>query len=271
MSEWWTYHLSDFLLFSRSTYYRLFEIYNTAIWPAQVVAVALGLLILALLWRRAEGSRGRLIAAIVAACWLWVGIAFHASRYATINWAAIGFAWAFGIEAALLIGMGVIRGSLRFDRQAGGVASGSRDLSVRARSPAAHRSAARARMAAGRSSASRPIRRPWRLSESWSPQMPRPVVADGRARPLVRGHGGAARDEGALLGLACRGRTERGGRGATGAQEEAGEFRSRVAVGRAAADRFGEAVRRLALYRMGSMGCAWALCRIALANARSFS
>ena len=43
MSEWWTYTLSDFLLFSPRTYYRLFEIYNAAIWPAQIVALGLGL------------------------------------------------------------------------------------------------------------------------------------------------------------------------------------------------------------------------------------
>ena len=42
MSEWWTYHLSDFLLFSPRTYYRLFELYNAAIWPAQIVALGAG-------------------------------------------------------------------------------------------------------------------------------------------------------------------------------------------------------------------------------------
>jgi hypothetical protein len=117
MSEWWTYHLSDFLLFSSSTYYRLFEIYNAAIWPAQVAAVGLGLAIVALLLRRLGEARGRWIPAILAAGWLWVAIAFHASRYATINWAAVYFAWAFGVEAALLIWLGVVRG-LRFERRA---------------------------------------------------------------------------------------------------------------------------------------------------------
>ena len=37
MSEWWTYHLSDFLLFAPRTYYRLFELYNAAIWPGAEV------------------------------------------------------------------------------------------------------------------------------------------------------------------------------------------------------------------------------------------
>jgi Family of unknown function (DUF6064) len=118
MSEWWTYTLSDFLLFSSRTYYRLFEIYNAAIWPAQIAAIGLGLAILVLL-RRAAGTRGRWIAAILAGCWLWVAIAFHADRYATINWAAVYFAWAFGLEAAVLIWIGILRGRLTFERPAG--------------------------------------------------------------------------------------------------------------------------------------------------------
>ena len=115
MSEWWTYSLSDFLLFSPRTYYRLYELYNAAIWPAQVVALGLGLAIWVLM-RRFTASRERAIAAILAGCWLWVAIAFHARRYATINWAAVYFAAGFALEAALLIWFGVIRGRLSFDR-----------------------------------------------------------------------------------------------------------------------------------------------------------
>lgn len=117
-SEWWTYSLRDLLLFSSRTYYRLFELYNAAIWPAQVAALGLGLAVLALL-RRPSAARARAIAAILAGCWLWVAIAFHAHRYAKINSAAISFAAAFGLEAALLIWIGVLRGRLSFERTAG--------------------------------------------------------------------------------------------------------------------------------------------------------
>ena len=117
MSEWWTYRLSDFLLFSSQTYYRLFELYNAAIWPGQVVAVVLGIAIWTAL-RRPDRLRGRLIAAILAGCWLWIAFAFHLRRYATINWAAIYFAWGYGLQAALLIWSGVIRGRLRFEPRA---------------------------------------------------------------------------------------------------------------------------------------------------------
>jgi hypothetical protein len=113
VSEWWTYHLSDFLLFSPRTYYRLFELYNADIWPAQLLTLALGVAILVLL-RHGRAWRGRAVAAILAGCWLWVAWAFHFNRYATINWAATYFAGAFAIEAMLLIWTGVIRGRLLF-------------------------------------------------------------------------------------------------------------------------------------------------------------
>jgi hypothetical protein len=117
MSEWWTYRLSNFLLFSPQTYHRLFELYNAAIWPAQIAAVAVGLAILLLLVRP-ERTRSRILAALLVACWCWIAIAFHANHYATINWAAIYFAWAFGLEAALLLWTGVVRGRLVFERDA---------------------------------------------------------------------------------------------------------------------------------------------------------
>jgi hypothetical protein len=115
MSEWWTYTLSDFLLFSPRTYYRLFELYNAEIWPAQLVTLALGVVILVLLWH--GGARqGRLIAAGLAGSWLFVAWAFHFNRYATINWAAIYVAAGFAIEALLLLAV-VIRGTIHFDRK----------------------------------------------------------------------------------------------------------------------------------------------------------
>ena len=88
MPEWWTYSLTDFLLFSPRTYYRLIERHNLALWPAQLLALALGAVIAGLL-RRPTPARGRAIAAILAVLWAWVGWTFVAGRYATINWAAV--------------------------------------------------------------------------------------------------------------------------------------------------------------------------------------
>ena len=113
MSEWWTYTLSDFLLFSPRTYYRLFELYNTAVWPLQIVTLALGLAMLAMVVRGAAWS-GRAVAAILAALWLFVAWAYLLQRYDTINWAARYFAIGFALQAALLLWTGVIRDRVRF-------------------------------------------------------------------------------------------------------------------------------------------------------------
>lgn len=70
MSDWLSYRLSDFLMFSPETYYRLLELYNEAVWPAQVAALAAGLLLLVLL-RRPGAPSGSLVALLLAACWFW--------------------------------------------------------------------------------------------------------------------------------------------------------------------------------------------------------
>jgi len=101
MSEWWKYHISDFLLFSPRTYYRMIERHNEAVWPGQLVTLALGVGILVLLYRPAP-ERRRIIAGIVAVLWAFVAWAFLWKRYATINWAATYFAWLFAIESLLL-------------------------------------------------------------------------------------------------------------------------------------------------------------------------
>jgi hypothetical protein len=84
MSEWWTYSLSDFLLFSPRTYYRLFELYNLAVWPWHVLAIVLGLAVL-VLWLRRGAWQGRSVAVILAACWLFVAWAYLLARYDTIT------------------------------------------------------------------------------------------------------------------------------------------------------------------------------------------
>jgi hypothetical protein len=107
MSEWWTYRLSDFLMFSPATYWRLVERYNRDVWPLQLVAIAAGAM---LLWWAAvrRPAAGRVVAAVLAPVWLWVGWAFHWQRYAPINWAAEYLAMAFALQALLLFAVAVI-------------------------------------------------------------------------------------------------------------------------------------------------------------------
>ena len=111
MSELLTYRLSDFLLFSPQTYYRLFELYNKDIWPIQILTLAFGAAITVLVVCKPVWH-GRAVTAILSAVWLWVAWAYHLQRYATINWAAHFFAAGFAVEAGLLIWTGIIRGRL---------------------------------------------------------------------------------------------------------------------------------------------------------------
>lgn len=113
MPDWWTYRLSDFLLFSPRTYHRLFELYNAEVWPAHIVALAAGGAVVWLV-RRGGAGQGRAVAALLAAAWLWVAWAYHHQRYATINWAAAYSAAGFTAEAALLAWVGLVRNRLRF-------------------------------------------------------------------------------------------------------------------------------------------------------------
>lgn len=113
MPDWLTYRLSDFLLFSPRTYYRMFELYHAQIWPIHLMVLG-SMAAIAVLLRRQEEWRDRAITGVLAVWWAWVAIAFHLQRYATINWAARYFAALFTIQALLLVWYGVVHGRLHF-------------------------------------------------------------------------------------------------------------------------------------------------------------
>jgi hypothetical protein len=114
MSEWWTYRLTSFLLFSPRTYYRTIELYNVGVWPVQLVGLAIGVAIIVLLATRSS-RRDRIVSALLAACWLWIGWAFHYERYAQINWVATWIGAVFALQSGFFVGVGVIGGRIAFD------------------------------------------------------------------------------------------------------------------------------------------------------------
>lgn len=102
MSEWWTYGLSDFLMFSPEAYWRLVARYNNAWWPAQIAGVAAVAGILALVALRRPWST-RAILVVTAVAWAWVAWAFHAQRYLEIFLGARWLAGAWAAQATLLL------------------------------------------------------------------------------------------------------------------------------------------------------------------------
>jgi hypothetical protein len=113
MQDWWSYTLSDLLLFSPRTYYRMIERHNETVWPAQLLTMALGIGILGMLLRP-TARHGRIIAGILATLWIGVAWVFLLERYATINWAIRYLLPLFVLEALLLVWWGVIGGKLIF-------------------------------------------------------------------------------------------------------------------------------------------------------------
>lgn len=101
MSEWWTYSLSDFLMFSSRSYFRLIALYNEALWPAHLLAIAVGVVVIGCI-AVAQHKTYRIAALVLAISWAWVAWAYHLERYADINTAGPYFAAAFALQALLL-------------------------------------------------------------------------------------------------------------------------------------------------------------------------
>lgn len=92
--------------------------YNEAIWPAQVVAYALGLAAVFLVFLRSRWSSA-LIAAILAAAWIWTGAVYHLQHFATINFWAPVFGVAFILQGLLLLWTGVAKRHVIFGFEPG--------------------------------------------------------------------------------------------------------------------------------------------------------
>jgi hypothetical protein len=85
MSDWWTYSPADLLLFSPRVYYRMLELHNEALWPAQLVMLALGVVLLIMMLHGGTTAR-RIAGLMLGALWVWVAWSFLWERFATINW-----------------------------------------------------------------------------------------------------------------------------------------------------------------------------------------
>ena len=106
------------LPFTREQFTAVFVDYNVAIWPAQVVAYGLGLLMVGAVLRPSPASQ-RLVSAGLALMWVWTGFAYHGLFFATINPAALGFGMLFVVQGALFAYLGVARHRLCFGPAAG--------------------------------------------------------------------------------------------------------------------------------------------------------
>lgn len=102
MSEWWTYRLGDFLMFSPEVYWRMVARHNAAWWPLAAIA-ATGPVVLMGLLRRAAPAGWRAALLLLALAWAWVGWAFHWRTYSEIFLGAPWLGAGCAVQALLLL------------------------------------------------------------------------------------------------------------------------------------------------------------------------
>jgi pimeloyl-ACP methyl ester carboxylesterase len=98
----------------------LFADYNPAVWPAHVLAYALGLAALWLIHRRPGPRTNRLVTGLLAAAWLWLGIVFfgrHAAEIDPLLSAAYGALFVY--QAFLFVRAGIVGERLAFTSRNG--------------------------------------------------------------------------------------------------------------------------------------------------------
>jgi hypothetical protein len=101
------------LPFTIKQFMAVFEAYNLAVWPMQIVIYVLGLAAVVLAIRKTRAS-DRAIAGVLSFLWLWMGIAYHLASFTQINRLAYGFGALFIVEGILLLVFGVGKRTLSF-------------------------------------------------------------------------------------------------------------------------------------------------------------
>lgn len=99
--------------FSIEQFLEVFQSYNLAIWPAQLVAYVLGIAAVVLALRKTPYG-DCLISAVLAVFWLWMGGVYHLAFFTSINTAAYLFGAAFLMQGLLFLIFGCYKHRLSF-------------------------------------------------------------------------------------------------------------------------------------------------------------
>jgi hypothetical protein len=102
------------LPFTTEQFFDALRAYNTTVWPAQVLLLALALAAVVLLFIHRNGS-GAVISCILAALWAWMGLAYHLVFFAPINRLAYAFAAVSVMGSMVFLWQGVVRRRLKFE------------------------------------------------------------------------------------------------------------------------------------------------------------
>jgi hypothetical protein len=103
------------LPYTAEVYAALIGRYNAAMGAAGIGLAILSALAAAGFAIRPRPWSGRVVAALLAAGWVWCGGVFHYQFFAPYNFAAPIYAMAFVVQGVLLLWTGVLRGRLHFE------------------------------------------------------------------------------------------------------------------------------------------------------------
>lgn len=101
------------LPFTIEQFLHVFEAYNQAIWPAQIVAYVLGIICVIFTFKQSRYAH-KIISGILAIFWLWMGGMYHIVYFSSINKPAYLFGVLFIVEGLLLFWFGVLARRLFF-------------------------------------------------------------------------------------------------------------------------------------------------------------
>ena len=99
--------------FTLDQFLSVFERYNLAVWPAQILLNILGVAAVLAAMKRLDSSN-RIIAGILAFLWIWIGLVYHFAFFTSINPAAYVFALLNVLQGIVFLVFGVFRPRLSF-------------------------------------------------------------------------------------------------------------------------------------------------------------
>lgn len=94
------------LPFSEEQFLRVFAEYNRAVWPAQIVLYSAAVLAIVAVVR-GRACWGRVVVAVLALLWLWMGVVYHWAFFKHVNPAAYVFGAFFVLQSFLFAAWGV--------------------------------------------------------------------------------------------------------------------------------------------------------------------
>ena len=101
------------LPFTTEQFFAVFRDYNTSVWPAQLVLLALAVVALGIIWHRPKWG-GAAVSIILSLLWAWMAIGYHLVFFAEINPLAYVFAAVSFAGAILFFWFGVVRREISF-------------------------------------------------------------------------------------------------------------------------------------------------------------